>query len=116
MFARANQPYLKRLIIKYDRKMKKLTIITLLSLSGLFVSFNLSAQTDDLYTYMDQYLTADEKDQIARAKSSFEKGDKLDAQIKEEDSKTDKYFSKKSKKGEKKSVEAKTLRIKQALN
>jgi hypothetical protein len=95
--------------------MKKLTIITLLSLLGLFVTFDLKAQTEDLYSYMDQYLSSDEKDQVARAKSSFEKGDKLEQEIKEEDSKVDKYFSKKAKKGEKKSVDAKTLRIKQAL-
>jgi hypothetical protein len=97
-------------------KMKKLCLFTLLILSGLFFSDGLFAQKTDLYSYMDQYLSGDEKDQIARAKSSFDKGDKLESQIKEEDSKTSKFFQKKAKKGEKKTVDAKTYRIKQALH
>jgi hypothetical protein len=95
--------------------MKKLTVITTLIILTFFCKIELKAQNDDLYSYMEQYLTSEEKDQISRAKSSFDKAQKYDAQIKEEDSQTDKYFSKKSKKGEKKSVDAKELRIKQAM-
>lgn len=95
--------------------MKKLTI-TLLFIAAFIGANKMYAQEADLYSYMEQYLTDDEKDQVARAKSSFDKAKKLDAEIKEEDSKTEKYFSKKSKKAEKKSVDGKTIRIKQAIN
>jgi hypothetical protein len=95
--------------------MKK-RILSVLLVAALFSTSDLKAQMSDLYSFMDQYLSNDERDRITRAKSNFEKGKKLDADIQAEDSKTEKYFAKKAKKGEKKSVEAKTLRIKQGLN
>jgi len=95
--------------------MKKLAIITFLLFLGLMHTPEIFAQDSDLTSFMDEHLTDDEKEQVNRAKESIAKGDKMDAQIKEEDSKIQKYFSKKQKKGEKKSVEVKTLRIKQAL-
>lgn len=69
---------------------------------------------DDLFSFMNDHLTANEKDQIAKAKTNIEKGDKLSSQISEEESKISKY-AKKKKKYEKKSVDVKFLRIKQAL-
>jgi hypothetical protein len=94
--------------------MKKLTV-TLLILAAIFSTKKLYAQEADLYSYMDQYLTSEEKELISRAKANFDKAKKLDAQIQEEDSKNSKYFSKKAKKAEKKSVDAKMLRIKQGI-
>jgi len=96
--------------------MKKLSILTILFLSVFLFRSEISfAQTDDVYSFMEEYLTADESSQINRAKSSITKGDKLTSNIREADKKIEKYFKKKKKKGEKKSVEVKTLRIKQAL-
>jgi hypothetical protein len=93
--------------------MKKLSI-SLLILATLLCTKNLVAQEADLYSYMDQYLNNDEKELVTRAKGSFDKAKKLDPQIQEEDSKNAKYFSKKAKKAEKKSVDEKALKIKQA--
>jgi hypothetical protein len=95
--------------------MKKLAI-TLLFITATLGPVKIIAQDSDLFSYMEQYLSSDEKDQVSRAKSGFEKAKKFDAQIKDEETKNEKYFSKKSKKSEKKSVDAKTFRIKQALN
>jgi len=95
--------------------MKKLTIITFLLFFGFVYVPRLQAQGADLFSFMEEHLTADEQDQLQRAKDNLKKGDKLDSQIKAEDKKVQKYFSKKKKKGEKKSVAVKELRIRQAL-
>ena len=94
--------------------MKKLSLIIVL-FSALFVfqSESLVAQ-EDIYSFMKEYLTSSEASQISRAKKSISSGDKLDAQIREEDKKLEKY-AKKKKKLEKKSTDAKVLRIKQGL-
>jgi hypothetical protein len=94
--------------------MKKLTIITFILLSGFFGSTVIKAQGDDLFSAMEEHLTNDEKDQLQRAKDNITKGDKLEDQISAEDTKNKKYLDKKGKKAEKKSVEAKVLRVKQA--
>jgi hypothetical protein len=94
--------------------MKKLTI-TLLILLGFVFAPNLYAQGTDLFSFMEEHLSPSEQDQLKRAKDNIAKGDKLESQIKEEDKKVQKYFSKKKKKGEKKSVAVKELRIRQAL-
>ncbi len=93
--------------------MKKLTIIIFVLLFGFICNSRLMAQGDDIFAAMDEHLTSDEKEQIDRAKENLAKGDKLDDQIREEDTKNQKYISKKGKKGEKKTVEAKALRVKQ---
>jgi len=93
--------------------MKKLSIIPLLIfLLSVFQINNVYAQ-DDIYTFMEEHLTSSEKDQIDRAKSYIEKGDRLNSQISQAERKIKKHKGKK--KYEKKSVDAKTLRIKQAL-
>ena len=94
--------------------MKKLSSISLLVLFISVFQFSfLQAQTDDIYSFMEEHLTADEKDQVDRAKSYIDKGDRISSQIKQEESSIKKHKGKK--KYEKKSVDAKTLRIKQAL-
>ena len=95
--------------------MKKLTIITFLLIFGFGYIPRLQAQGSALFSFMEEHLSGDEKDQLQRAKDNLSKGDKLDSQIKTEDKKVDKYFKKKKKKGEKKSVEVKELRIRQGL-
>ena len=96
--------------------MKKLSIISLLILfiSVLQLSVIKAQTDDDLFSFMEEHLTSDEKSQIKKAKSNIEKGDKISSQIKKGESKIKKY-SKKAKKYEKKSVDIKILRIKQAL-
>lgn len=94
--------------------MKKLTIITFLLFLGFTYTPEIFAQ-EDLTAFMEEHLTDSEKDQVGRATDNIAKAEKMDAQIREQDSEVQKYFSKKKKKGEKKSVEVKTLRIKQAL-
>ncbi len=97
--------------------MKKLSIFTFLFLFAfLFQSELIYAQSgDDVFSFMEEYLTGDEASQIDRAKSSISKADKLNSSIRTEDKKIEKYLKKKKKKAEKKSVDVKILRIKQAL-
>ena len=97
--------------------MKKLSIFTILFLSAfLFQTGLIYAQSgDDVFSFMEEYLTGDEASQIDRAKSSISKADKLSSSIRTEDKKIEKYLKKKKKKAEKKSVDVKILRIKQAL-
>jgi len=96
-----------------NNRMKQLSIIPILILlMSVFQTGYIQAQ-DDIYSFMKEHLTADEKDQIDRAKSYIDKGDRLSSQIKKEESHIKKHKGKK--KYEKKSVEAKTLRIKQGL-
>lgn len=95
--------------------MKKLTIVTFLILFGFAFTPKLYSQGSDLFSFMEEHLTSGEQDQLKRAKDNIAKGDKLESQIKAEDQKVQKYFKKKKKKGEKKSVEVKELRIRQAL-
>ncbi len=96
--------------------MKKLSILIILFLSVfVFRAELVYAQSDDVFSFMEEYLTTDEASQIDRAKSSIAKADRMNSSIRTEDKKIEKYFKKKKKKGEKKSVEVKTLRIKQAL-
>jgi len=93
--------------------MKKNSIIpVLILLISIFQINNLQAQ-DDLFSYMEEHLSSNEKDQIDRAKSYISKGDKLSSQISKEENSISKHRGKK--KYEKKSVDAKKLRIKQAL-
>jgi len=96
--------------------MKKLTIITLILFFGFIGVPKIIAQGDDLFTAMEAHLTPDEKDQVDRAKENLAKGDKLEDQIKAQDTKNEKYLSKKGKKAEKKSVDAKVLRVQQAMH
>jgi hypothetical protein len=93
--------------------MKKLSIITFILFFGFLCTPKIIAQGDDLFSAMAEHLTSDEKEQIDRAKDNLAKADKYEDQIKQEDSKNQKYLSKKGKKAEKKSVDAKVLRIKQ---
>jgi len=96
--------------------MKKLSSLIILLLSVFVFQTELTyAQSDDVFSFMEEYLTADESGQMDRARSSIAKADKLDSKIRSEDKKVEKYFKKKKKKGEKKSVAVKTLRIQQAL-
>ncbi len=95
--------------------MKKLTIMTFILFFGILGIPKIIAQGDDIITPMAEHLTNDEKEQIDRAKDNLAKGDKLEDQIKEEDSKNQKALSKGGKKAEKKSVAAKALRVQQAL-
>ncbi|NJO89302.1 MAG: hypothetical protein HC831_10340 [Chloroflexia bacterium] len=81
--------------------MKKLTIITFLTLLGFVFAPNLFAQGTDLFSFMEEHLTSSEQEQLKRAKDNIAKGDKLESQIKEEDQKVQKYFTKNKKKGEK---------------
>ncbi len=94
--------------------MNKIGLITLL----MFVFFSVKAQDSDLFSYMEEHLTAEETSSIDRAKSDLKKGDIFNAKIKAEDKKNAKYFKKKKKrkKAEKKSVAAKQMRIKQAVS
>lgn len=94
--------------------MKKLTFIVFTILFGLIGTPVILAQGDDLFSAMEEHLTNDEKDQIQRAKDNLAKGDKVEDQIRAEEAKNQKYLDKKSKKTEKKTVEAKSLRVKQA--
>ncbi len=95
--------------------MTKLSLTTFVLLCVF--TFGLKAQNADLFSYMEEHLTSEETSSIDRAKSSLKKGDLLEARIKAEDSKNGKYFKKKNKKkAEKKSYEAKRLRIQQALD
>ncbi len=94
--------------------MTKLRVITF----ALFFVYalGLKAQSTDLFAYMEEHLTSEETSAIDRAKSSLKKGDMLESKIKAEDRKNSKYFKKKKKKkAEKKSYEAKKLRIQQAI-
>lgn len=98
------------------KSMKKLSILTILFLSAfVFRNELIYAQSNDVFSFMEDYLTADEANQINRVKLSIDKGDKMNSSIRTEDKKIEKYFKKKKKKGEKKSVDVKVLRIKQSL-
>ncbi len=92
--------------------MNKISLITLF----LFFAFSLKAQEHDLFSYMEEHLTSEETSAIDRAKSDFRKAEILQPRIEEEDKKNSKYFkNKQRKKAEKKSYEAKRLRIEQAM-
>lgn len=95
--------------------MKKLTFITLLFFIGFINSQTLLSQDSEIFSFMEEHLNDTEAKEIEKAKGYIKKGDKLDSKIKTEDKKVQKYFSKKKKKGEKKSAEVKELRIKQAM-
>ncbi|OQY03544.1 MAG: hypothetical protein B6I20_04845 [Bacteroidetes bacterium 4572_117] len=98
--------------------MKKLSILTTLFLFVFLFQAELThAQFDeDLFSFMKEYLSNDEASQVERAKSSIGKAENMNTSIRAEDKKIEKYFKKKKKKkAEKKAVDVKILRIKQAL-
>ena len=70
--------------------MKKLSILIILFLSTfVFKTELIYAQSDDVFSFMEEYLTADEANQIDRAKSSIAKADKMNSSIRTEDKKVD---------------------------
>jgi len=67
---------------------------------------------EEVFSALDGQLTADETKQFTKAKDLVKKAQDMQKQIAEQDKKTEKFFTKnKQKKGERKSADAKKLRI-----
>ncbi len=89
--------------------------LVLLYIFLIFLPSSLFGQDDNVITPMEKYLTENDIAKLEKARVLFGKSNKLKKQIAKEDKRIKKYFQKRKKKGERKSVKAKRMRTEQAL-